>query len=254
MSTDPRTASQHAAPGAFPATRVSVIEAAASADPAVRNPAWDTLVRAYWRPVYTFVRLRWNVPPDDAADLTQAFFAHALESAFLEAYDPRKARFRTWLRTCLQRFLANEHKAANRQKRGGGQQHVSLDFPAAERDLHLVTGHDGLDEDAFFHREAVRSLISLAVDDLRRLAGETGRSAAFEVFRLYDLEDPGQGERPTYRVIGEQLDMPVTQVTNHLARMRREFRRILLDRLREVCGSDAEFRQEARELLGVTMP
>jgi hypothetical protein len=45
--------------------------------------------------------------------------------------------------------------------------------------------------------------------------------------------------------------MPVTSVTNHLALARREFRRIVLEKLRELTSTDAEFRREARALLGV---
>jgi hypothetical protein len=40
-------------------------------------------------------------------------------------------------------------------------------------------------------------------------------------------------------------------VTNHLAWARRAFRRHVLDVLRSLAGSDAEFREDARELLGV---
>ena len=45
--------------------------------------------------------------------------------------------------------------------------------------------------------------------------------------------------------------MPVTQVTNYLAALRRRFRALVLDRLRELSASEAEFRAEARDVLGV---
>ena len=237
---------------AFPATRFSVVRATGSEDPSLRREAWDALVRAYWRPVYTFVRLRWNASPDDAADLTQAFFVRALEAGFFEGFDPAKGRFRTWLRVCLQRFLANEHKAAHRRKRGGAARHVSLDFAAAEGDVARASpGADALDEETFFHRESVRSLFALAVEDLRTELEAAGRGTHFELFARYDLEDPGAGERPTYAQLAEIFDLPVTQVTNFLHTTRSAFRRIVLDRLREISGTEAEFREEARALLGV---
>ena len=46
------------------------------------------------------------------------------------------------------------------------------------------------------------------------------------------------------------MGLPVTQVTNFLAFARREFRRIVLEILREITSSDREFREEARRLLG----
>jgi hypothetical protein len=40
-------------------------------------------------------------------------------------------------------------------------------------------------------------------------------------------------------------------VTNYLALARREFRRTVLEKLRELTATDEEFRREARSLLGV---
>jgi hypothetical protein len=47
------------------------------------------------------------------------------------------------------------------------------------------------------------------------------------------------------------MGLPVTQVTNHLYWARREFRAAVLLVLREITASEAEFRAEARALLGV---
>ena len=70
----------------------------------------------------------------------------------------------------------------------------------------------------------------------------------FDVFERYDLD---RDEKTlTYAELGRELGLPVTQVTNHLSAMRRELRRHLLDTLRELCGSEDEFRQEARLVLG----
>src|SRR4051812_43139795 len=106
-------------PGSFPATRYSVISAARSPDPNARRSAFALLVEAYWKPVYKYVRLKWQAAPEEAEDLTQAFFARAFEKDFFSSYDADKARFRTFLRTCLDGFISNERKAAQRLKRGG---------------------------------------------------------------------------------------------------------------------------------------
>ena len=75
---------------------------------------------AYWKPVFKYLRLKWHAPAEDAADLTQAFFLRAFEKSFFADFDPRRARFRTYLRTCLDGFVTNARKADTRQKRGGG--------------------------------------------------------------------------------------------------------------------------------------
>ncbi len=79
----------------------------------------------------------------------------------------------------------------------------------------------------------------------------SGKTAPFALFERYDLEGPDAAQRLTYGRLAEEFGLSVTQVTNELAWARREFRRIVLETLREVSGSDAEYRAEARALLGV---
>ena len=98
----------------FPITRLSAIVAAGSADQAERARAFEVLVSAYWMPVYKYIRIKWNRSTEDAQDLTQGFFTAAIEKNFFGRYDPSKAKFRTFLRTCLDGYIANEHKAAGR--------------------------------------------------------------------------------------------------------------------------------------------
>ena len=82
----------------FPATRHSIVAAIRSDQADVRRSAFDTLVTAYWKPVFKYLRLKWHAPAEDAADLTQAFFLRAFEKS----------------------FFADSRKADTRQKRGGG--------------------------------------------------------------------------------------------------------------------------------------
>jgi RNA polymerase sigma factor (sigma-70 family) len=238
---------------AFPLTRRSVVIAisARDADPEVRRQAWEALVASYWRPVYKVLRVRWGLLQEDAEDWTQDFFATALAKGTFERYDPAKARFRTYLRTCLDGFAANERKAARRLKRGGGQATLSLDFEGAEEELRRHGAGEGLDVEEYFHREWVRSLFGLAVEDLRQWAERTGKQVHFRLFESYDLEGTDAPERPSYAELAAEHGLPVTQVTNHLAAARRELRRLVLERLRELTATEDEFRVEARLILGV---
>ncbi|MEA2602048.1 MAG: hypothetical protein QOF89_3040 [Acidobacteriota bacterium] len=235
----------------FPLTRRSVVEATRDADPDVRRQGWESLVASYWRPVYKVLRVRWRLDREDAEDLTQEFFASALVKGTFERYDPGKARFRTYLRTCLDGFAANERKAARRLKRGGGQSFLSLDFAGAEEELRRYGAGEELDVEEYFHREWVRALFGLAVEDLRRWSEATGKAVHFHLFERYDLEGPDAPERPTYAELAAETGLPATQVTNYLAAVRRELRRLVLERLRELTGSEREFRDEARLILGI---
>ncbi|HEY7529425.1 MAG TPA: hypothetical protein VIC56_01960 [Gemmatimonadota bacterium] len=222
------------------------------------------------------MRLRWHVPREDAEDLTQGFFAKALEKRWLDRYDADRARFRTFVRTCLDGYAANEWKAAGRVKRGGGLERVDIGDAEAAGEAGGVP-----DPDELFRREWIRGLFGLAVADLRAECAAAGQEVRFAIFERYDLEDGapdagirareaaggapaaaadasgnvhavnGPGRRLRYRDLAEAYGLTEPQVVSALSRTRRRFREIVLERLREACGSDAEFRAEARDLLGV---
>jgi RNA polymerase sigma factor (sigma-70 family) len=213
--------------------------------------AFATIIETYWKPVYKYLRLKWHLDPESAADLTQDFFANALEKDVLGRFDPERARFRTYLRMCVDGFASNVKKAESRLKRGGGRSLVGLDFQSAEGEIIRHEPSVQADVDELFYQEWVRALFQLAVDDLRAWAHESGRDVMFAAFERYDLADPS-GERPTYAVLARELGLTATTVTNHLAAMRRQFRRHVLERLRDLTTSDEEFEAEARRLLGST--
>ncbi len=138
---------------AFPVTRYSIVAAIRSERTDVRRSAFDTLVTAYWKPVFKYVRLKWHTSPDDAADLTQGFFLRAFEKDFFAGFDPSRARFRMYLRTCLDRFVSNARKADTRLKRGGAVALVPIDFDEAERELrHQATSAIGVISEPAFDR------------------------------------------------------------------------------------------------------
>src|SRR5213595_3871737 len=96
----------------FPATRPSVIRALDIDDRDTRDRARETLAATYWKPVYKYVRLRWNASREDAEDLTQDFFVQAFDRSTLERFDADRARFRTFVRTCVDGVVANSRRDA----------------------------------------------------------------------------------------------------------------------------------------------
>ncbi len=234
----------------FPETRHSIVAAVGSGDPAARERAFGALVESYWKPVYKYVRVEWRIANEEAKDLTQGFFAAALEKGFFDRYDAGRARFRTFLRTCLDGFVANQRKAAGRLKRGGGVEVLPLDFEGADGELREHPIPAGTDPEELFQREWARSLFGLAVEQLRGELDVAGKAGDFRLFERYDLEGVESGEKITYGDLAAEFGLTVTQVTNRLAAVRRRFRALVLERLRGLCTSDEEFRAEARDLLG----
>lgn len=234
----------------FPLTHHSVVRAAASPHADVRQRAFGALVESYWKPVYKYLRLKWKASDEDARDLTQAFFTRAFEKGYFARYDPGRARFRTFLRTCLDGFAANEHKADGRLKRGGDLVFVPLDFEGAEGELRQHPIAESVDMEEYFHREWVRSLFALGVESLRRRYASAGKARQFAIFARYDLEAPEAGEKITYARVADEAGVAVTDVTNWLAAARRDLREILLEKLRDLSGDEEEFGDEVRSLLG----
>lgn len=234
----------------FPETRRSAIVGIRSEDPALRACAAESLIAAYWKPIYKYVRVRWNQSNEDAKDLTQAFFTRALEKEFFISYDPSKARFRTYLRACLDAFLANENKAASRIKRGGDARFVSLDFETAEGEIrqHDIASND-LSPEEYFHCEWVRNLFSLALDDLRRESEEHGKQLQYHVFERYDLRE--EAGKLTYEALAREFGITTAAATNYLAAMRRRLRQLVLERIRETTATSDEFRTDVRSVLGI---
>jgi DNA-directed RNA polymerase specialized sigma24 family protein len=235
--------------GAFPTTRLSAVQAAGSRDPDERDRGFGAIVDAYWKPVYKYLRLKWREDNEGAKDATQGFFARALEKGWLARYDEHKGSFRTFLRTCLDGFMANERKTAGRLKRHPGQPLLSLDFASAEGELLSYPLPDGKSVEDFFQEEFARSVFAFAVEQLRSECATGGRELAFQVFERYDLE-PDPDAPPTYASIARALRTTESRVTNALHLARREFRRAVLERLRALTGSEREYRSEARRLLG----
>lgn len=237
--------------GAFPVTRDSMVLAIGSTDGEARRRAIEQVVAVYWKPVYRTIRIRWGCSNEDAKDLTQSFFARVAEKSTFSAYDPSKGTFRTFVRTCLDRFVANERKAAARLKRGGGERRVSIEAGETGLESALVT--PSLEPESLFHREWVRGLFETSLNRFEAECRRSGNEIRYRIFEAYDIDDP-PGGRPRYDDLASRFDIPITSITNHLAWARRRFRETTLALLRELTASDAEYRAEARALLGVELP
>ena len=236
----------------FPLTRWSALVAVRSDNAEERQRSFAVLIEAYWKPIYKYLRLKWRKSNEDAKDLTQGFFAQALEKGYFQNYDQAKARFRTFLRTCLDGYIANANKAEQRLKRGGGAQILSLDFESAEGELQHVEIADSENIEDYFEKEWLRSLFSLALETLRAECEAKQRTLHFQLFERYELEE-SNALRLTYDQLAVEFGLSTSTVTNYLALVRREFRRIVLEKLRELTATEAEFHAEARAVLGVQL-
>src|SRR4051812_43495243 len=110
MAQPDREAQRHR-PRVFATTHWSVVLAAGEGESDHSRSALETLCRAYWYPIYVYVR-RKGYGPDEAEDLTQEFFAQLIAKEHLRLADRQKGKFRTFLLLMLDYFLAREWNRA----------------------------------------------------------------------------------------------------------------------------------------------
>ena len=224
-------------------TRPSVVRDLVSTDPVRRARSVEVIARGYWQPIYRYIRIRWSAQPSEAEDLTQSFFDSALDREALSTYEPGRARFRTFLRTCLDRHVIDQHRRSTAERRGGGRHQLEVTSLEAELPATPLTD----DPEAVFDAEWLRHLLGLAVEQLEATFKERGKPIHAALFRTFHLGD----DPPSYSDVAATHGISVTDVTNWLHVARREFRRIALDLLRELTASEEEFDQEALAVFGI---
>lgn len=237
-------------PSNFPTTRFSAIKGLRDENPDRRRVSWDALISVYWRPAYKHLRIRWHLDSDNAQDLIQSFFMTAFEKQYLEDFDPTQARFRTYLRTCLDRFVQKEQAAANRLKRGGQFEHRSLDFAAAERELINIAADSSSNPELIFDQEWVRSILVLSIHKFKYHCDTNDKLTQFQLFQTYDL---GDSDAMTYATLAAQFSLSEDTVTNYLAWSRRQFRQTVLETIAELTANEEEYREEVLTVLGIKL-
>ncbi len=167
--------SSNASPRSFPHTRWSLVLTATRKDAPESAAALESLCRAYWYPLYAYVR-RQGHSPDDAQDLTQEFFCRLLEKRWLDSADRAKGKLRTFLIVALKNFMSNEWRKASAQRRGGGQTPVPFDAEFAES--RYAADHSAqLGADESFDKQWALTLLDSTINRLRAefiAAGKSG--------------------------------------------------------------------------------
>jgi RNA polymerase sigma-70 factor (ECF subfamily) len=228
-------------PGRFLTTRWSLIVAAQQPGETQAREALAELCRLYWYPLYAYIRRRGH-DAGAAEDLTQAFFTHLIEKHALESVSPERGRFRSFLLTACQHFLANERERANALKRGGGRV-VSLDLSDADGRYRQEPDHDQTAERLFERRWAL-SLLEQALQQLRSEYESAGKGSLFETLKGLLMGDGGK----SYAVLGEELGLTEGAIKTAVHRLRKRYGEVLRAQIRETVMTEAEIDEEVRAL------
>jgi RNA polymerase sigma-70 factor (ECF subfamily) len=208
--------------------------------------ALESLCRAYWYPLYAFVR-RQGHDPDDAQDLTQAFFTDLLKKRFLNAVDREKGRFRSYLLARLKNFLANEWTYQRRQKRGGGQALFSLDEVAAEG-RYGEEPRDNTTPETLFERRWAQTVLDQVFDRLEAEYQGPGQSARFAELKQFLIDTR---EANSYADSAARLSMSENAVKSAIHRLRQRSRELFREEIAATVATSAEVDEEIRYLFSV---
>lgn len=203
--------------------------------------ALEEICRNYRGPVLSYV-LQHGYGDADAEDLTQEFFARLVEQRWDARADPARGRFRAYLLTALQRFLANQAESARAGKRGGGAPQVALDEATAR-----APGSQSPEQ--AFNRSWVLTVIEHAVHRLEREIRAAGHESLYRELAEYLVESPDSAD---YRRAAERLDLKPNTVAVHVHRLRQRLRELIRDELANTVSSAEDLDGELQALRGIT--
>lgn len=230
----------------FAPTRWTAVLTAAHSDTTHARAALAQLCEAYWYPLYACVRRKGYSPPD-AEDLTQAFFAQVLEEQFIATADKEKGRFRSFLLTRLNHFLADEWDRLKAQKRGGAQHGIPLESGTAET-RYQIEPVDGRSPDKLFeHRWAV-TLLERVFERLRQEYQAEGKAAQF--VELQGCLAQARAAVP-YAEVAARLGSSEGALRVTVHRLRQRYRDLLRAEIADTVSSPEEVEEELRDLFRV---
>jgi RNA polymerase sigma factor (sigma-70 family) len=227
----------------FSTTHWSVILAAGASGPGDPREAMERLCKTYWFPLYTYLRRR-GCDTHRAEDCTQAFFAALLQRHGLDRADPQQGKFRSFLLSSLNHFLADERDRAGAQKRGGGREIVSLDVGDAETRYRLDPAHD-LTPEKLFEKSWSLTVLSNAMSRLKAEFTEAGKSQLFETLKPH----LPAGKGPTsYKDVAARLGMTESAVKVAVYRLRQRYRQFVREEVAQTVATPEQVDEEIRDL------
>jgi len=228
----------------FRTTRWTTISRAGRRDGSAESErALERLCRTYWYPLYVFLR-RQGKSPQDAEDLTQAFFGHMLENNALGTARLERGRFRTFLLTALKHFVTDQWKKETAQKRGGGARLIELDAQIAE-DRYRFEPVDRFDPEKLFERRWAMTLIEQVLAQLESEYELKGKRDLF--IRLQPFLFDKKAEIPQ-ATIAQDLGMKEATLNTEVFRLRARSRQLLREEIAQTVTTAAEIDSEMREL------
>lgn len=236
----------HGQPADFATTHWSAVLAAGQDDSPRRAEALEFICRAYWGPLYGYIRRRgYDLP--DAQDLTQEFFTRLLARSPFHELDPGKGKFRAFVLAALKNFLADVRDRSVAVKRGGGRALVSLDRQQAADFMFLDVPTQANPERAFDRHWAL-TVLDRAFQRLQAEFLAMGKSRQFDGLKEYLSREPDTGD---YAAAAQKLGMTPNTVAVTVYRLRQSYRQMIRAEIGQTVASLPEVEEEFRYLIEI---
>jgi RNA polymerase sigma factor (sigma-70 family) len=230
---------------AFVTTHWSVV-LAAQGESAEAKAALEELCRTYWWPLYGFVR-REGHKPEEAQDLTQAFFARLLERRDLETVRQEWGRLRSYLLASIKNFLSKARDRELTVKRGEGRPLVSLDDLLARERADQEPAHK-LSPDRIYERRWALTLLEQVLARLRAEYEAAGKLPLFD--RLKELL-AGESTQPSQAEVAAEMQMTENAVKQAFHRLRHRYRQLLREEIAHTVAVPDDVEDELRHFISV---
>ena len=228
---------------AFQTTHWSLVIQAAGENSSAAATALESLCRAYWRPIYYYVRAS-GLNSVDAQDMTQEFFYTVLEKGYFGQADRNRGRFRTFLKVAVKNFMASEWRKAKRIKRGGQQRFCSLD--ELEEDRFQIDANGSVSPDSVYDARWARTVFSNTLAKLRNEMKNRGHLDRFELYKQFVLPS----ESPSiYAAAAKANGLTEQTIKSGVHRFRERVRTFFLKEIAETVENPADAESEAQELM-----
>jgi RNA polymerase sigma-70 factor (ECF subfamily) len=238
-------ASEGQGTAAFTTTHWSVVLEARGESPAA-EAALEKLCRIYWWPLYGFVR-REGYKPEEAQDLTQAFFARLLERRDFETVRQERGRLRSYLLASMKNFLSKARDREMTLKRGEGRPLISLDDLLARERVDQEPAHK-LSADRIYERRWALTVLEQVLVRLRAEYEGAGKLALFD--RLKELLSRESGQ-PSQAEIAAEMQMTENAVKQAFHRLRHRYRQLLHEEIAHTVAVAEDVEDELRHFIAI---
>jgi RNA polymerase sigma factor (sigma-70 family) len=230
---------------AFATTHWSVVLTAQGESRAAQE-ALEKLCRTYWWPLYGFVR-RQGYKPEDAQDLTQAFFARLLERRDLETVRRERGRLRSYLLASIKNFLSKARHREMTVKRGEGRPLISLEDLLARERADQEPSHK-LSADRIYERRWALTLLDQVLVRLRAEYEAAGKLPLFDRLKELLARESGQ---PSQATIAAEMRMTESAVKQAFHRLRHRYRQLLKEEIAHTVAVSDDVEDELRHFIAV---